>query len=108
VFAGRLHGPDEFLVVELRCDDGGVVRFLNMMAEFGRCHGGSGGVGHAAFAQNAVLTLFIAAHARVHFLIMLKCSRIYQTTHLFFFGILPLFFGVLARDHQHIDIGNPL
>jgi hypothetical protein len=80
-------------------------------------------VGHAAFARNAVLTLFVATHARFHFLFSLKCSRICQTTHPFFFGILPLFFGVHALpffleifplfygahalDHQHFDVDNP-
>jgi hypothetical protein len=53
-------------------------------------------VGHAAFAQNAMLTLFVVAHAEFHFLFPLKCSRICQTTHPFFFGILPLFFRVHA------------
>jgi hypothetical protein len=53
-------------------------------------------VGHVAFAWNAVLTLFVAAHAGIQFLFPLKYSRIFQTTHPFFFGLLPLFFGVHA------------
>ena len=63
-------------------------------------------MGHAAFTRNVVLTLFVAAHAGIHFLFMLKCFRIYQITHPFFFGvhahpfffgIFPLFFG--GTDH---------
>ena len=66
-----------------------------------------------AFAWNVVLTLFVAAYVGI----------LCQTTHTFFFGILPLFFevhslpflsgifslsfGAHALDHQHFDIDNP-